>query len=497
MDNYKKIENLNIPGTSVKAKLMLPLRFLLVSLLFSIFYPLTLVIAILRAIYLRVVVGLPSKILKVGSWKAWHMDDMHYPCHQIYKEPLEEAKLRKVLVELCAEDGIPEEKIDLKFIDEKPNDWPPTNSFDVDHFIESNKRPGDKGHHYWDYVNERSARGEGPAFVKMHVWNGEPGKPTIAYFFGSGNKWDGSANYNFTKELMNRYVGNAPNKVFQSPSITPEAAAKFDEGSFLLFLLNLVINLARNWAAILWNIVRSAKWAGGNGFAFKITALNFTKEESERLYSGCKAVGIKPFAVWTYAGVKACEEVLGEKPVGLTQQASLQTRHFPIPGQTTRDLVGDWLFGPVQMVGKTYGYKEAMAGYDELLKECDEIGPIMKEAIWAKAYGLLNCGAAGFQLLPTYSVRNHALNKNIFMNNYGVRTMPERSPFKTWNWNAPLWFGINTINVDSCTTTFVGSCFWGLPVIEAMRDNMETTLRGIMAKADPATCKVPAYKPKA
>jgi hypothetical protein len=69
------------------------------------------------------------------------------------------------------------------------------------------------------------------------------------------------------------------------------------------------------------------------------------------------------------------------------------------------------------------------------------------------------------------------------MNNYGVRDMPPEVPFHTWNWNAPMWLGVNTISVNGKTTTLIGSCMWSLPIIEAIRDNIEITLRDIMKKA--------------
>ena len=66
------------------------------------------------------------------------------------------------------------------------------------------------------------------------------------------------------------------------------------------------------------------------------------------------------------------------------------------------------------------------------------------------------------------------------MNNYGTRQMPKESPFDTWNWNAPMWLGVNTINVNGKTTTLVGSCMWGMDLVEDLRNHMEATLRGIM-----------------
>ena len=63
--------------------------------------------------------------------------------------------------------------------------------------------------------------------------------------------------------------------------------------------------------------------------------------------------------------------------------------------------------------------------------------------------------------------------------------------------SAGRWLGVNTINVNGKTTTLVGSSFWGLEVVEALRDHMEGTLREIMAQAPRRGGKeVPAYGAK-
>ena len=229
--------------------------------------------------------------------------------------------------------------------------------------------------------------------------------------------------------------------------------------------------------------------------------MNLTKEESQKLYHGAKTIGMKPFAVFTYAAVKACREVLKQSPVCITQQASLQTRHYPMQDPMSvgdgRSLVGDWLFGPVQYVPRKYGPAESQAGYEELLTDLSEIGEATRKSFWAKAYGVLNSGAAPFEVIPTYNDDMHVFDRCIFMNNYGVRTVPENSPFLTWNWNAPFWFGVNTINVNGCTTTFVGAAFWGQKVVNAMRDNMRATIDDIIAKAPAGDLAgVPKYDPK-
>ena len=295
----------------------------------------------------------------------------------------------------------------------------------------------------------------------------------------------------------------------------------------------------------LWNVIRAAKWAGGNGVGARIVAMNFSAEESLQLYRGCHALGAKPFAAFSYAAVKAAREVLGEGPTSIVQQvrtqppshahtcprmlscalvgvwmrlrwrgvseevgecewvarapcaklakrvhparlcvrqASLQTRHYATADQgDSRDLVGDWLIGPVQHVPNGYSLSVASEAARQLGKDLSEVGPMTLRAITAKAYGLFNTGAAGFEIMPTYNDDAHCLTRCLFMNNYGVRTMPPGSGLRAWNWNAPLWLGVNTINVDGYTTTLVGSSMWGLDVVTALRDHMEATLREIMS----------------
>ena len=61
-----------------------------------------------------------------------------------------------------------------------------------------------------------------------------------------------------------------------------------------------------------------------------------------------------------------------------------------------------------------------------------------------------------------------------------------------------MWFGVNTINVNGATNTLVGSSIWGIEVMTAVRDNMEATLRGIMAHSPvDGSAKVPEYSKKA
>ena len=114
--------------------------------------------------------------------------------------------------------------------------------------------------------------------------------------------------------------------------------------------------------------------------------------------------------------------------------------------------------------------------------------------IWAKAYGIFNHGAALFEALPTYADDCHLMDRCIFFNNYGIRNTV--TPL-VWHWNAPMWWGVNTINVNGQTMTMVGSMLWGQEVVAAVRDHMEATLLEIMKHApEDGSAKVPEYGKK-
>lgn len=507
---------LRLPGANCCAYIMLPFRVLFTVLMFCMNWPLLVLVAVSRALYLRCCCGKPSKILKYGAKGVGngagkkntnHQPDAHYPCFLALDEPLEEEKFTKVVRELAAQDNIKEKHCQIDFMDEAPNDWHDgatdgSGSFQANHYVKGKIpkkgccNPGNKTENVvmWGMVPGIST----PRLknrMKIRVFNAkEEGKPTVMWFAGSGCGWDGSSNFNFVKEALGRYAGNPPNDVFKRPELKEESKAKFDKGSFCCLLMRIPWYAGKAMLFTFWNMLRAFKIFGGNGFGPRIEVMNFSKEDSARLYAGAKAQGASPFSAMTYASVKACDEILKQRPQVICQQASLQTEHYPVPDSTTRDLVGDWLFGPVQYVPKTYTLADAEAAYQEMKKDIVEIGPMTQKTIWAKAYGILNNGAAMFEALPTYADDTHIMDRCIFMNNYGVRdsTVP-----LVWHWNAPMWWGVNTINVNGKTTTMVGSMLWGQEVVAAMRDHMEGTLREIMAHA-PAdgSAKVPTYGKK-
>jgi hypothetical protein len=404
---------------------MLPLRLVFFTVMFIIMYPLMLVVGTLRAIYLRLAVGKPSVVLKYGAYPhpkeavdgtlhtSSHQQCEHYGSQQLFSKPLDEEKLRKAVVELCAEDGIEEHEVGVKFFDEEPMDWPASGSYDVTSGV---LKSFPKGRSYVNVAfgapfGEAGPDTTGPYKIFYQVYNGRaPGDLTVVHFGGSVHGWDGSSNFNFNKEVMRRYSGLPPKKVFQRPEMKPESAAKLDEASFLLFLAKLPFNLFSNLRAAIWNLTRAAKWAGGNGaFVPIVVTMNFTEDESAKLYAGAKKQGASIFAAMSYATVKACKEVLGQAPTAIANQASTQTRHYPAAGQAPekgsghgkdRDFVGDWLIAPITQVDPDFTLATAQAKYRELIDDMDSLGPMTRNAMMAKAYGVLNSGASTFEAPP-------------------------------------------------------------------------------------------------
>ena len=204
----------------------------------------------------------------------------------------EEAKLKAALVSVAAEDGIPEDQIQLKFMAEVPQE-PSSGSYDPGPDL----LPGTykKGYCYSnDIFFPPFGTCTGTQRLLMHVYNGKPWKTKVVHYGGAVGGRDGSSQFNFVKEVMRRYAGLPPAQQFKWPTILPESAAKLDSASFLAFLAKIPINVAMNVFGAAWNLTRAARWAGGNGaFVSRIVALNFSKEDSAKLAKGAKAMGAK------------------------------------------------------------------------------------------------------------------------------------------------------------------------------------------------------------
>jgi hypothetical protein len=353
--------------------------------------------------------------------------------------------------------------------------------------------------------------------MHLRVFNGPVGSPTVIHAGVDGASWDGSACFNFMKELLNRYYGGEPLDFHQrlKLELSEDKAKKLDDWNFMSFLAWMAYAVVTNCASTWWRALESCRMFGGpvdchgvgvmcllNAYfhSNRMALINFSVEDSERLAQGCKRLGIKPFAAMTHAGVHAFKEVRGFWPHCIQQQSSLQTRYFPHLSQgddkLDRNFVGDWLVGPLQypeQIGsRQYTLHDAMLGYRSLLDELDNVGEPVKRAFWAKAYGLYTQGSALFQAPVTFA-DDSRIADSVFFNNYGVRSVHPDADFVSWNWGAPFGLGFNTICVNGATTITCASSFLGLPALRAVRDSAEAKLRLIMDGVDPSTteCRPP------
>ena len=58
----------------------------------------------------------------------------------------------------------------------------------------------------------------------------------------------------------------------------------------------------------------------------------------------------------------------------------MQTSHYPLPDTSSRDLIGDWLFGPVQHVPQTYTLADAEKAYQAMKKDIEDVGPMTQKS---------------------------------------------------------------------------------------------------------------------
>lgn len=64
---------------------------------------------------------------------------MNYVGQCTFNKPLEEARLRAALVQLCQEDNIEEDSVSLEMMDSEPHNWPAgpegDGSFFIEHYV--------------------------------------------------------------------------------------------------------------------------------------------------------------------------------------------------------------------------------------------------------------------------------------------------------------------------------------------------------------------------
>jgi hypothetical protein len=264
--------------------------------------------------------------------------------------------------------------------------------------------------------------------------------------------------------------------------MNPESAEMLDKNSnFLMFLLKMPWNVLLNvsgWANYLSSRGRCVGSSVGL-FTPEVALINFDEETSAKLAAVCKQHDIKPFAALIWSATQGYYNYFGRYPARIAQQVSLQRQHY-LPANPNRDWVGDWLFGPLQVVEQPYTLEAANEGYHQLMSDIDNMSGQVAEAFEAKAYGLQNAGASGFEFIPPYGLPTRMLSSAIFFNNYGQRTIVPEAEVVHWNWAAPFDLGCNCICVNDKTTMSFATMVHGLEAVTAIRDHAYKSLMGLI-----------------
>ena len=360
----------------------LPLRLALHAALLALLFALFLPLGLLRALWRRCCRGRASRILRQHQ----EPDGPGFALQLVVAQPLDAERLRHEFLRLAGEGSIEEERCRFVLEAEAPNRvFAPTGPVEADHYVGAEHGAGR------DWVSGAPLWAAN-ATLGVRLWNGAPDEPTVLHVYLSGSSWDGSSCFNFLKELVARYCGEAPNDVFRGRELRLSAAAqrKLDAlPNFGFFLLALPVNLLLNLHSTVWRALEAA--IAGPGVGVRVTCLNLDEVDSGALVRGLKERGAKPFAALSLAGVQAFAHVFGRAPANIAMQASLVTRVFE-PLVPERNLVGDFLVGPLQRVPRDvreYTLERAQYGYETLLGEMSSLGGAVGRACEAKAFGLV------------------------------------------------------------------------------------------------------------
>ena len=127
-----------------------------------------------------------------------------------------------------------------------------------------------------------------------------------------------------------------------------------------------------------------------------------------------------------------------------------------------------------------YTLDVAQRGYATLLGELERLDGAVLRAFEAKAYGLVNGGAAAFEAPPTYG-DDQLIFSSIFFNNYGKREVAAGAHCIGWNWGAPFKLGCNCIFVNGRTCICFASSVLSTETLRAIRDHAQDTLLELAA----------------
>ena len=460
----------------------MPIRIFFYCLFMALMLPLALVRSFWHACYLRCTKGKASDMLHKLNVIEKPMGG--YACQMVFDKPLKPDRLREVVNKLAAECGIDASFVRIDFEDSsdlKTDVFPAEAAIADNHYVPEG---------WIKSVDTLMIMKGKDAVLWLKVWNGRrAGVPTVLHMRLPGDFWDGTSCFNFTKEMCNRYAGGTHTDIFKDGQLmlSPEVKRKFDQFSFLQFLFIQqpfavcfsVHRFAWRFGAAIFKCCGGPLELGDGGVA---AVLNFNEEDSTRFARGAKAKGIKPFAAMNHAVMTAHTKVVGFQANRIIMQASLQNRAY-LPRIPERNIVGDWLVGPVQRVGRApYTLEQAQSEYDKLIMELTDFpanGEIAK-TFNAKAYGFAHSGASMFEMHPCYPYDAGVWGPSVFFNNYGLRQINEDMGIVSWNWCAPYYLGCNAICINGKNSIALASLCLSRETVGLIRDQMEIEMRRMM-----------------
>lgn len=464
----------------------LPLRLLTYSFVMLLLTGLFLPITFLRALYRRFFVGKATDIQHPKN--PINGPSQGYACQIVLKKSIQEReRFVEVVRQLAKECSIDEKFVQVRYETEKPfGDFPTKSSIPGDHYVAKGE----------SFVETADVMGMGMAknlAILIRVWNNDEGKPTVLHCGLPGAHWDGTSCFNFTKEMLHRYVTKNKkdyNNIYKHGELKINAQVKksLDNSSFWKFLfVQQPYAVLFNSHAMAWRLATSPPCWGGDGFFdIHVELLNLDEKLSKEFADASKKLGYKPFAALVHSAVTAHNTVMSHRARRVIMQASMQSRAYE-PIIKERNIIGDWLVGPVQRLDTSIEYtlEKSQEEYDNLIKEMTfypSEGEVA-QTFNAKAYGLQNHGAAGWEWLPCYGYDTGLTGPSVFFNNYGIRQMNQDAGVLTWNWVAPFYLGCNCVNVNGRTNIGFATAFIGGKNLTAIRNQMEINVKKLIARA--------------
>jgi hypothetical protein len=464
---------------------VLPFRLVLWCLVMLVFMPLGLLLQLVRASLRRCTAGKPSniphKVIKPvpdsGGYYAYRL---------VFTKPIDVGRLKPIVVALAKECNVDEKHVSVEDCSadyaDGANTAPCFGAMEANHYTGQEWLP-------------TAAKVAATHVVAVKVFNAPDGKATVLMGKGNATNWDGSSNFNFAREYLRRYQGLPHSDVGKQGQLAMSEASRqvYDNESFCRFLcVQLPVATVLQFSDWAWALSRVGPPCGGHGMDFdavgRTCVLNLDAADSKAFKDGAAAQGIKPYAALTWAAVDAHNQVVGAPVRKIAMQASLQTRSYE-PACPERNLVGDWLVGPLQRIDAAYSPATAQKEYASLIKQLNApySGSEVSKSFMAKAYGGTIAGASMFEPWATYPYDAGLLGGSVptlFFNNYGLRDVPAELGCVSWNWCAPFYFGVNTMCINGQTCTSVSSSSLPADVTHRIRDVFEENLRGFIAAAE-------------